>query len=210
MASIVKSKGESNFEPVPMGTHVARCITVVNLGLQESKWGPKAKHYIGFEVPSVRVEWEKDKQKHEGPAIIGSTYTSSLSPKAILRQHLESWRGKAFTEAELEAFDLMNLLGVPCMLSVTHTVNGSNVYANIASIMGLPKGMECPQQEGEILRFDPTEPTATTDLAKLPNWMREKIEKGAALAQHQTESPAPQGIGHADYSKDEFDDDIPF
>ena len=205
MPSIVKSKGEGSFELVPTGTHLAICTTVVNLGPQESPWGIKNKHYIGFEVPSVRVSWTKDKVDHEGPAIIGSRYTSSLSPKAILRGHLESWRGKAFSEAELDGFDLQNLLGVPCLISVVHTDDGK--YANIASIMGIPAGMTVPDQEGDTLKYDETDATAAADLGKLPEWMQKLINAGAHevyTPPPESENPAPQGQ-HTD-----FDDSIPF
>ena len=205
MPSTVSSKGESNFKPVSKGTHMAVCTTVVNLGLQDSgKWGPKPKHYIAFEVPGERVEWEKDGEKHEGPAIIGSTYTSSLSPKAYLRQHLESWRGRAFTEQELEGFDLFKLLGKPCMLSVVHNEGNGKTYANIASIMGIPAGTTPPNQEGPTLKYDPTDSEAATDLAKLPEWMQKAIDAGETLSLSQSENPAPISTAT------DFDDDIPF
>jgi len=205
MPSIVKSKGEGSFEPMPTGTHIAICTTVVNLGPQESPWGVKNKHYIAFEVPAVRVEWKKDGKDMEGPAIIGSRYTSSLSPKAILRQHLESWRGKAFTEGELEGFDLQNLLGIPCMISVVHSDDGK--YANIAAIMGIPTGTPVPNQEGETLKYDETDTSAASDLTKLPEWMQKLINAGAHepyVPAAESENPAPQG------QNDDFDDNIPF
>ncbi len=202
MPDIVKSKSENTFTLIEPGTHIARCYAVVNLGLQESSWGPKPKHYLGFEVTTVRVNWEKDGVKHEGPAIIGSTYTSSLSKKAILRLQLESWRGKAFSELELEGFDLQVLIGVPCMLSVAHTDDGQ--YANIATIMGLPKGTVAPPQETPSLKYVPSDDTAAADLAALPEWMQKKIGNQAV----KTENPEPQGTLQG--NPDDFDDDIPF
>ena len=38
--------GGSDFEPVPAGTHIARCVSVVDLGFQETPWGSKEKVYI--------------------------------------------------------------------------------------------------------------------------------------------------------------------
>ncbi len=206
MPSNVKSKSESSFEPVPTGTHIARCVTVVNLGMQPGgRWDPRSKHYIGFEVPGVRVEWEKDGKKNEGPAIIGNRYTSSLSRKAILRQTLESWRGRAFTEEELDGFDLFKLLDIPCLISVTHSEDGQ--YANIAAIMGLPKGTVAPDRETPLMKYDPSDPNAAKDLSNLHNWMQETIDKGLVLeaaASHSAPTTGSQPPG------DDFDDDIPF
>ena len=56
--------GGSDFEPVPTGTHIARCVTVVDLGFQESQFGTKEKVYLGFEVPGVRVKRTKDEVEH--------------------------------------------------------------------------------------------------------------------------------------------------
>lgn len=209
MPSKVSSKGESSFTPLPAGTHIATCCTVVNLGIQPGgQWAPKNKHYLGFEVPGVRVEWDKDGKKMEGPSHIGARYTSSLSPKSNLRQHLESWRGRTFTDEELQGFDLYHLLGVPCMLSVTHTNKDGNIYANIASIMGLPKGVPAPNLEGVILRYDPDDEKADDELQALPEWMQNLIGKqdGATdvYTPHENrENPAPRNY-------DDFADDIPF
>jgi len=202
MPSIIKNTDSgSDFELIPTGTHLATCVTVVNLGIQSGgQYAPKPKHYIGFEVPSVRVKWTKDGVEHEGPGIIGSRYTSSLSKKAILRQQLESWRGRAFTEQELEGFDLQVLLGKPCMISVVHTDDGK--YANIAAILGVMKGTEVPPPETPLLQYDPTDANAAAELAALPEWMQKLIN--SSLPEPTEPSPPPQG------DPNDFDDDIPF
>ena len=50
-------------------------------------------------------------------------FTVSLHERAALFQMLTAWRGKALTDAELDpsgdGFDLMQMAGVPAMLSVT-------------------------------------------------------------------------------------------
>ena len=190
MPSTVSSKGESSFELVPPGTHYAVCASVYNLGQQTTKYGSSFKHYIGFQVPSIRVEWEKEGVQHSGPAFIGARYTSSLSPKAILRQHLEAWRGRAFTEAELQGFDLFNLLGVSAMISVTHTEDGK--YANISAIMGMPKGMPKVEAEGELLGYDPESPDAAAVFAKLSDGFQKTILRGQApLAPLAAPPPGP-------------------
>lgn len=193
--------GSGNFEPLPMGTHIARCASVVDLGVQDTAWGGKEKVYLGFEVPAVRVQW-KDKEgvEHEGPAFIGSTYTNSINEKAILGQHLTSWRGVAFTDQERQGFDLFTVLGAPCMISVVHNEKNGNVYANIQSIMRLPQGMTCPPAESEAIAYTPMDPNIAPAINKLPDWLQKKVRAGYKIAEgshiigsavgHQT-GPAP-------------------
>lgn len=224
MPSTVSSKGESNFELVPPGTHYAVCTRVLNLGEQKTNFGSSPKHFLGFDIPAIRVEWEKDGVKHDGPAFIGARYTSSLSPKAILRQHLEAWRGRAFTEDELKGFDLFNLLGVSCMISVTHTEDGK--YANINAIMGMPPGSTKLVPESELLGYDPSSPDAPTVFAKLPEGFQKTIQRGQQpvapppMPPGMTPPPPPAGAVNLPYTPppggaappvaDDFDDDIPF
>lgn len=221
MGSTVSSKGESSFELIPPGTHYAVCTRVLNLGEQKTNFGASPKHFIGFDIPAVRVDWEKDGVKHEGPGFIGARYTSSLSPKAILRQHLEAWRGRAFNEEELSGFDLFNLLGVSAMISVTHTEDGK--YANINAIMGMPPGTPKVVAESELLGYDPTSPDADAVFAKLPDGFQKTILRGQQPIA--PPSPPPGAVptvapinGHMMPpatrppvpGPDDFDDDIPF
>lgn len=219
MPSTVKSKGESSFELIPPGTHYAVCTRVLNLGEQITNWGSTPKHFIGFDVPAVRCEWEKDGVKHEGPGFIGGRYTSSLSPKAILRQHLEAWRGRVFTEEQLAGFDLFTLLGVSAMLSVTHTEDGK--YANINAIMGMPPGAPKIVPESELLGYDPTAPNANEVFAKLPEGFQKTIQKGMqpqaptpdqppAQVAVPPGAPTPNPAMPPPSTIDDFDDDIPF
>ncbi len=119
----------------------------------------------------------------EGPAVIGSRFTSSLSPKALLRQHLESWRGRPFTEQELMGFDLINLLGVPALISVMHSEDGK--FANISAIMGMPPGGVEIKPEGELLLYDPNDAGALAVWNKLSEGFQKAIIRGNA---------APEGV----------------
>ena len=153
MGLIAKASGGSgDFEPVPMGTHIARCVTVCDIGLQQSPWGLKEKVYLGFEVPGVRVAWtDKEGKEQEGAALIGSSYNLSIHEKSVLGHHLVSWRGKAFTEEEKEGFDVFNVLGAPAMLSVTHNTKDQKTYANISAIIRVPQGTQVAAAETELV-----------------------------------------------------------
>lgn len=220
MAYIVKDTGGSNFEPVPEGTHIARCINVIDQGLQETRFGAKEKTYISFEVPDVRVKFTKDDVEYDKPAIIGSSYTTSLHEKSILGKLLTSWRGKKFTDDERKGFDLFTVLGAPCLINVTHNESNGKLYANIESIMRLTKGMKCPEVEHELIGYTPMDNDMAKNLDKLPEWLQKKCREGHRIAEggHTIGSanhPNPHGFEqhHEEMraaAEDDFDDDIPF
>lgn len=206
MPLIAKDAGGGDFTPVPEGTHLAICNMVVDLGLQETTYlgKPLVKHqcFIRWELPHERIDWtDKDGSAKSGPMSIGKTYTLSLSEKANLRKDLESWRGKAFTEAELEGFDLFNLFGVGCQISVAHAVKEGKTYANIKGVVGWPKGMPKPTTtENQVIRYTEDEPEAYEDL---PQWLRDKIDKRVKSNGHADEPPPVS-------SEDDYGESVPF
>jgi hypothetical protein len=88
-----------------------------------------------------------------------------------LRKDLESWRGKKFTEEELEGFDVKNVLGKPCQIQVLHS-EGKKKYANIASIVSWPRGANQPKIESELLYYEIHNQEV---FAKIPEWIQKKI-----------------------------------
>jgi hypothetical protein len=110
--AIIARKEKSNFTPAPEGLWPGVCCDLVDLGLVETQWGKKHK---------VQVRWLVDAKpaRNDGkPHMVSKKYTLSLHEKANLRQMLEVWRGKKFTDAELDGFDLECLLGIQCQVQV--------------------------------------------------------------------------------------------
>lgn len=135
-----------DFDPCPAGNQFAVCCRLIDLGTQETSYQGKPRRqrkvYIEFQVPGERTA---DGEPHT----VGNRYTFSSSEKATLRKHLESWRGRKFTDEEIAGFDLRNILGTPACLSIVHTDRNGSTYADIASVGGLPKGATPPTLEGE-------------------------------------------------------------
>jgi len=201
MPLVVKDSGGGNFEPAPAGTHAAVCTQIIDMGMQDGgQYGPKHR---------LRVAWEISEKRDDGkPHIVSQMFTVSLNEKAALRKTLESWRGRAFTKQELAGFDLENVLGKPCLLNVIHEQNGDRTYANIASISPLPKGMDAPEPEGELLVYSCDAPDPAV-LEKLPEWLSDKVttgqhrlkeQRGTAYDDQKAETSQPQ----------ELDAEIPF
>jgi hypothetical protein len=208
-----------DFEPVPAGSHIAVCDIVADIGLQPGSGmypQPKNQVYIRFEIPAERVEFEKDGKKQVGPAVIGKTYTASMNEKANLRHHLESWRGKGFTDEEAEAFDVSAILGKPCMLTVMHTQKGEKTYANIASIGGLPKGISPKTIIPELTPIFYHGVQNPSTYQALPEWLRKKID-GQIIIEKKEEQQTGNRLDDGTFISDDDlppmqddDDSIPF
>ena len=200
--------GGEDFKRCPAGSHLAVCNMVADVGLQPGGRmypNPKHKIYVRFEVPAERVEYEKDGKKIEGPITIGTYYTASMSEKATLRKHLEGWRGKKFTDAEAEDFDVSAILGKACMLSVVETESDGKTYSNIANIGAVPKGLPPMQAENPLLYYAADD---EKQFDKLPEWLQKKIVEQLKVT---TKEGADDAAAKQYASQhDSFDDDIPF
>lgn len=175
---------------------------VADLGTQDTtfKGTPKKAH-------KILLQWELAETMEDGrPFAISSRYTLSLFDQAILRQHLESWRGKSFTEEELAGFDVKNVLGKYCLLSIVHNKEGDKTYANVKGIMPVPKGMDKPAAVNADVYFD----IDTGDLAVLPEWVQNVVKKSDEYrARSGGNGSAPAAVkknGHFD----DMEDDLPF
>ena len=144
--------GGGDFEQCPAGSFAARCYQIIDLGHQTFEWKGEAKV-----APKVRITWELNEMMQDGrPFSISKEYTASIGDKANLRKDLEAWRGRPFSSEELRNFSLENVLGAPCLLGVVHkpSKDGSKVYANVGSVMALPKGMAAPELVNPAVKFD--------------------------------------------------------
>lgn len=129
MPLIASAKIGGDFKPCPAGLHHAICAFVEDLGLEFSDAFQK-------EVHKIVICWEVNTPMSDGrPYMISQRYTLSLSEKANLRKVLECWRGKAFTDQELEGFDVEKVKGKQCMLQIMHNTKGGKTYANIAAVL---------------------------------------------------------------------------
>ena len=209
MSLIIKGTHSGNVQ-APAGAHVARCIRVIDLGTQEKTFQNETKS-----AHQILITWELPTQlmsggEHDGkPYTISQRYTASLSPKATLRKILESWRGRQFTEADLngDGFNVSQIVGKPCLLNIVHVERGDKVYANIASVMQVPTGMPVPAQVNpsmflSLSDFDASVFEALHD--RIKETIRQSPEyKAASRGEHNR-------VVHDNGDVETLDEDIPF
>ena len=211
--------GDIQFDPAPQGMHVARCISLIDLGTKHDQMYDKEKHeiFIMWELPHEIHEYTikgKDGEPDKDMAVpftVSRFYTLSLSDKAHLRDHLESSRTRAFTEQELQGFEMKNILGQPCMVNVIHSPkkNGNGINSVVKSVTGLPKNMECPPAVHDLTFFslDPEEYDERV-FEELSKGIKALIMRSNEYIAMQTGTPQTEPMAQATVS-DEFDD-IPF
>ncbi len=151
MGLTATSSGGS-FKSVDPGTYPARCFKVIDLGTQKRDYNGKVSYahqvMIVWELPTELIE-EGDYAGQ--PYAVAKFYTLSLHEKANLRKDLEAWRGRGFTEEELKGFDLHNIIGKSCMVSVIHSDTGKT---KVNGVMALVKGMSLPEAINPSVTFD--------------------------------------------------------
>ncbi len=150
--SLTATDSGGEFKSVENGTYVARCIKLIDLGTQHGEYQGKP-----VVKRQVLITWELPTELIEGgdydgqPYAMSKFYTASTNEKSILRKDLESWRGRTFTDEEINCFDITAIVGKACMISVVKNDKGKT---KVSGVMALPKGMICPEQINPTVVFD--------------------------------------------------------
>jgi hypothetical protein len=237
MGIIATGGGGSDFEQVPTGTHNAICYKLVDAGttLNEYQGEVSKRHnvFIFWELPELRMADDR-------PMSINCQYTLSLNERAKLRQHLQAWRNKSFTEEELESFDLTKILGTTCKVDVGLTSGGNAKVQGVFCADGGAKKVPtvndqvvfdledyCNEFNGNSGKASKIACDVFDGLPRFMQWQiggcdepgKDKVdpcfELQAAMAKGEA-APAPEPAPKKKAKKeepvvdDDFDDDIPF
>jgi len=187
------SEGRS-FTPVPAGLHDAICISVVDLGMQQSVFGIKPKILLQWELPTCLGDDGK-------PMAISRTFGATLHKQGGLRPLLAAWRGRDFTPEELKSFAIDGLLGKPVKLLIQHTTSAEGkTYANVQAAVKPDKG-QLTQTLAPLVRFDMDNPDASAK-ALLSEWVQKLIDSAVP--------PAVKPATAAPTAMPDLDDDLTF
>ena len=161
-------------EPIPAGTYLARCYSIAHIGTEYFEYQGEAKESnkvrLTFELPKKLKVF--DEKKGLEPMVIGEEYGISTHKKSNLRAVMNSWRGFDFTADEEKNFDVLSMIGEPCMIGISIT---DKDYNKITSISKMMDGMECPAQMNKTALFDYNENFG--GLSALPEFIQKKIRE---------------------------------
>jgi len=200
-----------NFVPLEAGTHHAIAIGLIDLGRQTCDFQGEITHrgqlVILFEFPEVAVEIEGVTM----PRNLSLKLTKSMHEKSKLRQTLIQWRGRDFTESELNDFDLVKLVGAPATVAVAEKQCAGRTVTFISSVSKPMKGnLFKPSRR---IYFDLSDEKTWGAIRELPQWLIDQInasddciERGLAFSKDTAE--VEQLSDDAQTASD--DDSIPF
>lgn len=199
MSDTITAKGnDSKFRPHPEGQYVAQCVDTIDLG-EKVESGPDWPEKLTPKCVLVFRTGERNEETGEY-IDLSREFTVSMGEKANLRKFLEQWRGKPYTEEQIEeGVPLHKLTGNHGLLTVAHKKSGKGrTYANVTACVGVPK-----QMAGTLVKYD--------DYKRADWWNDRKKEYADAAAKFRAENSGPS---------DEFeefpgalpdeDDDLPF
>jgi hypothetical protein len=170
---LIIPKAKSNHFIPDAGATPGRLYTIADLGTQESTWQGEIKSnrkvMLIFELPEIKHEFDPNKGKE--PAVISREFTFSSHEKSALAIFLNSWQIDVTDE-----FDLGSLLGKEGLINIIHNESNGTTYANIDSVIPLPKGMKVENQYNHSVVFSLVDFDQEI-FNKLPEWIRKKITK---------------------------------
>lgn len=224
--SFIVESGGKEFKQVPVGTHLARCYRIIDLGTQKTEYDGNIKF-----LRKVRVNWEIHGEDDKGeplttekgePLSIQKDYTLSFVDNATLRKDVENWFAEKIPADEATRYDLKKILDKWGMVNVIHRVSNGKTYSNVGSISPVPTiiskhGMPEPHNPIQMFRL------AAPDLemfSAFPRGVKSKIfmsPEGAAMKKkhnlpdveaYSSNKPAPAKQSGSGF--DDMSDDVPF
>jgi len=201
--------GGNNFPPMNAGTYPAVCSGVIDIGTQSVDFAGEHKStpqlILLFDFPTETIEIDGEQK----PRCLSLKMTKSVHEQAKLRKHLIAWRGRDFTDIELQDFALSKLLGVSANINVIQKDYNGKTYAAIATISKPMKGTE--QKPTRKIYFDLADKDTYSAIEELPDWIVCLINKSAeaitmkwVFAKNKDVSKATEQVADA------TDDDVPF
>jgi len=132
-----QQKPKSLFPPAPKGLHRCVCVDVQDLGMQATKFGEKHKIKFVWQIAAKRTDGK--------PHLLSTWQTLSLHNKSNLRPFLDSWRGKDYTDAQVEAGVEFRAeyVGKAGLMQVNHKLKDNGDFvAVVHTVLPLPEDME--------------------------------------------------------------------
>lgn len=201
---------------VEEGTHVARVVQIIDLGMQQqTDWQTgedrtyddgnpmiKPEVFITFEFPTERIEVDGE----DKPRWLSKRYTLSMHEKSALTALIHAIDPKG---AKSKSYNISKLLDKPLMISVGSTKNDN---AKVTGVAGVPKGLAVDPLENEARIFDMEEFDMEVYEA-LPGFLQELIQESKSFKGFPEQEPKKTKKAHAEQpevEEEEFDEDTPF
>ena len=170
----IKDRAKPKVPPVEPGVYMAVCVGVVDLGEQYSEMYKSYSNKVKFvwALPSETIEIEGKTEERQ----LSREFPVATKKNSKLRTFLGGWNSKNYSDEEFMELDLFDQIGKACQLNVV--LNDTGEYANVESIMPIPKGFSTPTSKTEFFTWD-MDAWDDATFEKLPAWTQEQIKKSS-------------------------------
>lgn len=154
------------FEMPPSGTHPAILVGLIDLGTHQSRFDATKT------VHKILLIWELTAEADSKGEnfLIMQDYTWSLNKKAGLRPIVEGFRAKTLTDNE--EYDLAEMLGKPCVVSLSEGISGTGKkFMEVISVSPPMRGLTVPPATHQIYAFVLGLVHSTLDQIDIPEWV---------------------------------------
>lgn len=168
----IKERVMQKTPPVEPGVYMAVCVGVVDLGEQYSEVYKNYSNKVKFvwALPSETIEIDGKMEERQ----LAREFSIATKKTSKLRTFLGSWNSKNYTDEEYMEIDLFGQIGKACQLNVV--LNDTGEYANVDSVMPIPKGIPAPTSKTAFFTWD-MDAWDDATFEKLPAWTQEQIKK---------------------------------
>lgn len=160
----------------PAGTHIARCVSLIHIGTVKTDWQGQEKWVdkirLGFELSSeLHVFKEGEEAK---PFTVSKEYTLSLGDKSNLYPIVKGIVGDIPEDVRF-SFDIEELIGKPCLLTISHKDSQNGKFVSIDTASPLMKGMTAPEQVNKsvVLTYEKWDKELFNSL---PDFIKDKMK----------------------------------
>ena len=207
------SSAATSYETCPMGTHAARCVGVIELGVQKNFfYNPKEDAPEKEYVKKLMIQFEINELIQDGrPFVVSWDGANTLGKGSNLLEMLNAWRGKNFTPEELKRFEYKNILDKPCVVAVVHGKPNAkgNIWARVKTASAPMKGVTLPERQNDLVDFGIDE-IGSEVFTKLPNFIKDTIWKSQEGIEYGNKNV--QEVPKSEFAEDHgiTDDDVAF
>lgn len=168
----------------PTGTHIARCVGLIQIGtikteyMGEEKWLEKIR--LTFELPQKLHAFKEGEPKK--PFVVSKECTLSLGDKSVLYPIVRGIFGD-IPEDVRNSFDIEEILGKACLITITHEESKNGRYAQLVSTSPLMEGMEVPEAINPI-KLLTYEKWDKDYFNSLPDFIKDKMKGSKQYEKH--------------------------
>ena len=160
--TISGESGGGDFPKLEPGIYHGTCYSIIDLGESDQEYkgvvSKKKRIHLGFEIteavdPSTNIVMTEDGR----PFGAFKTYTASTSELSTLRKHVESWRGKSYTDEEVNSFDITQMIGCTVKIEIGLTKKsdfGEGGNPKIVALREPRDGIKKVETHNDIVLFD--------------------------------------------------------